>query len=231
MSQQDGGVPISQTDEAGVSTPRGGHDPRTDDRRTRLRETLIDKALEILSTEGLGAMQARRVAQLAGCSVGAIYNVFPDLDELILRANALTLKRVKAHEREALAALPTTATRAERAMALAMAYVDFAFRYETAWRSLFDYRLTNKKPYPGWYHEAQADALSVLDATIPSALAGADPEAEESRQRLERTTWAAVHGVVATNMDSRLEERSRAEIEAQVRLLMTLLSKGLSAGP
>jgi AcrR family transcriptional regulator len=196
-----------------------------EDRRARLRESLVDHAHRLLRTEGLGAMQARRVAQLAGCSVGAIYNVFPDLDELILRANTRTLAAMREHERASLAALPPETSRADIAMTLALAYVDFAFREEAAWRSLFDYKLTYKKPYPEWYHACQAEALSVLDAALPT------PETPEMRaevERIARTFWAAVHGVVATGMDGRLGERSRAEIEAQVRLLMSTLSRGLA---
>lgn len=196
-----------------------------DERRSRLRESLIDHAYDLLCTEGLGAMQARRVAQLAGCSVGAIYNVFPDLDELILRANTRTLAAMREHERAALAALPPETSRADRAMTLALAYVDFAFREETAWRSLFDYKLTYKKPYPDWYHAAQAEALSVLDAAMPRP---ETPEMRAEMDRIARTFWAAVHGVVATGMDGRLGERSRVEIETQVRLLMSTLSRGLA---
>lgn len=196
-----------------------------EERRARLREALIDHAHMLLSTEGLGAMQARRVAQLAGCSVGAIYNVFPDLDELILRANTRTLAAMKDHERAAMAALPAEASRAERAMTLSLAYVDFAFREEAAWRSLFDYKLTYRKPYPDWYRACQMEALSVLDAAFPPP---ATPEMRAQIDRIARTFWAAVHGVVATGLDGRLGERSREEIEAQVRLLMSTLSRGLA---
>ena len=70
----------------GIWQASAGQFSLAEDRRARLRESLVDHAQRLLCTEGLGAMQARRVAQLAGCSVGAIYNVFPDLDELILRA-------------------------------------------------------------------------------------------------------------------------------------------------
>ncbi|MBL8588680.1 MAG: WHG domain-containing protein [Methylobacteriaceae bacterium] len=212
----------AETDEAAA---RPGAEPRIEDRRTRLREALVDHAYQLLSTEGLGAMQARRVAQLAGCSVGAIYNVFPDLDELILRGNARTLLRMKDHERAALAALPADTPRAERMLALALAYVDYAFREETAWRSLFDYRLTYKKPYPDWYHAIQAEALGVLDEALPPP---SSPAARETALRTARTIWAAVHGVVASGLDGRLGARSREEIEAQIRLLMSLIARGLS---
>jgi AcrR family transcriptional regulator len=211
------GDPPAGPTRGGPSAERGG-----EDRRARLKDTLIDEAWRLLATEGLGAMQARRVAQCAGCSVGAIYNVFPDLDELILRANARTLKMLEQHLREQMASLTAETSLAARLDALARSYVDFAFAQDSAWRSLFDYRLTYTKPYPDWYRKAQADALDVFAealAQAPSSL----------KRRLVETLWAAVHGVLAAGLDQRLHARSDAEILAQVELLLRLVTPTLTS--
>lgn len=189
-------------------------------RRARLRATLIDAAYELVTTEGLASVQARRVAQMAGCSVGAIYNVFPDLDELILRANARTLAALGASAREAVAGLAANADVADRVGRLAASYASFAFAHETGWRSLFDYRLTFRKPYPDWYRAAQSDALAVLYGLFEGM-------ENERRVALVETLWAAVHGVVSTGLDRRLRETSRADVEAGVALLTRLLAAGL----
>ena len=59
--------------------------------KERLRGEILTVAEEIVSQDGLSALQARRVASEAGCSVGSIYNAFGDLDELILAVNEATL--------------------------------------------------------------------------------------------------------------------------------------------
>ncbi|QLP98846.1 MAG: WHG domain-containing protein [Rhodoblastus sp.] len=103
-------------------------------------------------------------------------------------------------------------------------YIDFAFANELAWRSLFEYRATYRKPYPDWYREAQALvfrdlALAVLGRPVDS------PE----KLLLVETLWAALHGVVSVAMDARFRDVSRPTIEAQIDLLSRLLSSGVDA--
>src|SRR5918911_5527284 len=81
-------------------TPRreqaGGLGIRAIERRRRLRDTLIIAAEDVIRKQGLSGLRARELAKIAGCAVGAIYNVFPDMDGLVLAINAGTLDRIDA---------------------------------------------------------------------------------------------------------------------------------------
>ncbi len=197
------------------------------DRRTRLRETLVQLVQDLMARDGLGAVQARRLAQLAGCSVGAIYNVFPDLDDLILTANVDTLDRLLAHQRTALERLDASATRTTQLLALAIATVDFAHGCEPAWRALYEYRGGAQKPYPDWYAELHTRPAAMIERII---LAG-EPErtAGSETSRLARGLWSAVHGIILSGMDARKGRETRSEIEAQACLLVTIAAQGLEA--
>ena len=48
-------------------------------------------------------MKARPLAEAAGCALGAIYTVFPDLDALILAVSARTLARLERASRSVIA--------------------------------------------------------------------------------------------------------------------------------
>lgn len=210
---------------APVLTPyNGASDVSTEDRRARLRERLIDEAWRLLATEGLPAMQARRVAQAAGCSVGAIYNVFPDLDELILSANTRTMAMLGKAAAQAGAKLDPGLSVGERVKQLSHVYIEFAFANEMIWRSLFEYRATFRKPYPDWYRQAQMSAFSDLGGGV----LGRQPDTLEQADLVE-TLWAALHGVVSIAMDARFRDVSRPAIEAQVDLLMGLIAPGVDA--
>ena len=50
-------------------------------RREVLRKSLIDIATQRIARDGLSALRARDLAGDAGCAVGAIYNVFGDLND------------------------------------------------------------------------------------------------------------------------------------------------------
>src|SRR5215468_2183583 len=64
-------------------------------RRRKLRDSLIATAERTIEKEGLRGMKARELAYKVGCALGAIYNVFTDLDDLIFAVNALTLEQLE----------------------------------------------------------------------------------------------------------------------------------------
>src|SRR5262249_43714580 len=59
-------------------------------RREQLREDLLRAVERTVISEGYQALRARSLAGQVGCAVGAIYNVFPDLDALVFAAKART---------------------------------------------------------------------------------------------------------------------------------------------
>ena len=77
---------------------------KTQARREDLRLKLLDLAEATIKQHGLSSLRARDLATAAECSVGAIYNVFNDLDGLVAAELApgqvprFELKRVDAPE-------------------------------------------------------------------------------------------------------------------------------------
>lgn len=65
-------------------------------RHAALRARAVKIAYDTLQAEGEAAIQARRIADAAECSVGTLYNVFGSLDGLWLELNALTLEALHA---------------------------------------------------------------------------------------------------------------------------------------
>jgi AcrR family transcriptional regulator len=70
---------------------------RTNERRQHLRAALVEAAERVIAERGLPHLKARDLASAVGCAVGAIYNVFPDLDGLILEVNLRTLVLFEAY--------------------------------------------------------------------------------------------------------------------------------------
>src|ERR1700730_18090468 len=60
-------------------------------RRESLKESLIAAAERTIVSQGLRSLRARTLADEVGCALGAIYNVFADLDDLVLAVNSRTL--------------------------------------------------------------------------------------------------------------------------------------------
>ena len=73
------------------SSPAVPHQPAEPWDARRLRAMILSKAGAIVATEGLAAVQARRLAAEGDCSVGTLYNIFGDRDGLILAINRDTM--------------------------------------------------------------------------------------------------------------------------------------------
>jgi AcrR family transcriptional regulator len=209
--------------------------------RDKLKARMLEVAERILETEGLQAVQARRVAQEADCSVGTLYNVFRGgLDDLIIEANDLTLQKLgsaleaatvsnaamSSPDGPAALAAPADPRGIEpRLMALALAYLRFAVEHPTPWRAVFEHRLSEKQSVPEWYRESQAALFAIVERVL------ADVTADEAvRRRAARALFAAVHGIVSLALDRKLGEFDPLETEAQVRLVVGAAARGLPAG-
>src|SRR5262245_44188110 len=103
----------------------------TAQRHEQLREALLLAAERTIATDGYQALRARALAEDVGCAVGAIYNVFPDLDALALAVKSRIIDVMDAELARAVASAAGEGASAEqvairRLLALAQAYLRFA---------------------------------------------------------------------------------------------------------
>ena len=64
---------------------------RKDHSHEQLHTMATDAARELAEEEGLRGITARRIADKIGYSAGTLYNVFENLDDLIVHLNGSTL--------------------------------------------------------------------------------------------------------------------------------------------
>src|SRR5277367_4940948 len=110
-------------------------------KRQDLREALMAAATRVIAERGYQALRARDLANDVGCAVGAIYNVFPDLDALTLAVKSRTLDELQADILEQLGP-DQTRTRADaeaRLMESARIYLDFSQRNRRLWLAVFEH--------------------------------------------------------------------------------------------
>jgi len=193
--------------------------PATAQRHESLRKTLIDHATKHIETNGLQDLRARTLAEAAGCSVGAIYNIFTDLDALILTVNAATLEKIGTK----MAAIPPS-TPTQQFQDLAAAYLDFAITHPALWDALFTHRLPAGIEAPDWFMSIQADAFSHIEA--PLRTIRPDLAAEEL-PLLARSIFAAIHGIVVFGLEHRTGPIDLPALQRQVRTIAGAMAVGL----
>lgn len=189
--------------------------------RERLKQKVLEVSREILKSQGLQGLQARKVAVESGCSVGTIYNMYGSLDAVIITANAGTL----ADLRDSLMTVRESApTLAERLDALSMAYLAFAVERNNEWRAVFEHRLSGKTVVPEWYRHSQAELFAIVEDILRKAI----PDREACREAA-RALFAAVHGIVSLALDEKLHDFDRAATERQIRFVLSSVAAGLEA--
>ncbi|MEQ8405471.1 MAG: TetR/AcrR family transcriptional regulator [Oceanicaulis sp.] len=155
------------------------------------RARLIKAALTLLDRKGLEGLQARLIAAEAKLSVGSLYKLIGDIDEVAREAALETYRELYAHEAEVLAELRGAPVR-DQLMALAMGYYDFVDRHERRWQAVIARRKAEGR-LEELYGEDENRLRSVI-VSVLSQLPG--PPSEEACNIAARALWASVHGIV-----------------------------------
>jgi len=199
------------------------------ERRTLLRQTLIEAAEQVIASEGLAALKARDLARAAGCAIGAIYNVFPDLDTLVLTVNLRTLVLFDAAitgSGEALERSPGTEGAVAGLVRLALAYLAFAEAHRLRWQALFQHRMHGGE-VPDWYRAEQGRLFSYIEVPLARLCPGLTATERAVRAR---SLFSCTHGLVSLGLDERLMPMPRATLAREIEQLVRAMGQGLAAG-
>ncbi len=167
-------------------------------RTESLRDRLVVAAETVIAAHGLAALRARALAEAAGCAVGAIYQVYPDLDALILEVNGRTLDAIGA----ALLAARPRRKPGNQLIGLADAYLDYAAANRLRWAAVFQHRGTEGRPLTPAFAARQAALFQHVERPLAQLRPGLSAEA---CALLARTVFAAVHGMVALGLDGTVQ--------------------------
>lgn len=190
--------------------------------RERLRQKAITIAAAIVEREGLAALQARRVSRDADCSVGTLYNVFGDMDGLVIALNQTTVRRLGEDLIRSFTATEGRAVEA-RLTDLALTYMRFAHDNLALWRAVFEHRLAEGAEIPEEYRADQARLLALIETVVAAEITD-----DALRRRAARALFAAIHGIVQLALDQKLSGFDRDATEAEIRFVVSAVSNGLA---
>jgi AcrR family transcriptional regulator len=163
----------------------------------QLRELILDAAQAIIESNGLAGLSAREIARRIGYSPGTIYNMFENLDDVVLHVEARVLDALDARLEATLA----VAVPEDRVRRLAEAYLAFTHERPKLWNLLFEHYMPGGSDTPPWYQQK----LELLMTRVETALAPLFPVgAEAERKRAARVLWAGVHGITSLSTANKL---------------------------
>ena len=198
--------------------------------KEEMSEKVLAIAEALLNEGGAENLKARTIAEQAGISVGSVYNLFTDLDEVHRAVNMRLLDRLGATGLAAMAELErqgVTDVR-RRILAMAAAYVRFVEAHPGSWPALLAFNRRRPTLVEPDAYEARLDQLFEI---IAGVLAGGDFDLDDHTRRIAaRTLWSSVHGIVTSGYAGRSVRRQADEIDQQIELLVAVFIRGLEHG-
>ena len=194
---------------------------KVEDRRAELRETLVALAEAQIVAGGMASVKARDLAGKAGCAVGAIYNVFPDMTGLIMAVNLRTFLAIGVEVAGAVVgheALPPE----QRLVLLARAYLRFADQNHHLWKAIFDLEMPREADVPEAYNQALDALFDHIARPVRELFQELD---EDGVQLMARTLFSSVHGIVSLGLQNRLSGVPLERVEAMIEALLLRIAK------
>ena len=195
--------------------------------KTEVRERALEVAGQLMAAEGGEGLKARAVAKEVGVSVGTIYNIFGDLDDLQRAVNLKLLDALGAASETVMAEMRQAGVTDVRALLIGLArtYFDFVRANTRHWQTLL--ALNARIPLsdqPDWYADRFDLLFGIIGDVLRATPLGGD---DERRNVAAHALWASVHGIVTAGYARRGRLDGETEIWRQVDMLISTFLKGL----
>lgn len=185
---------------------------RNDHTREELRELAIQAVFDMVDAEEHINVTARGVANAMGYTVGTLYLVFRNLDELMQQARQALLHDLYA---DMVAAAQVSVGPQAAILELARCYLSLLEQYPGRWRLV------------SWGQETMNEEQgldSVVEdmfALVEEQLARLAPARNNKEIAIAaRALWSAVHGICIVNGNSRLKRRIHYDARSLTRTLI-----------
>lgn len=192
---------------------------RSDHSRGEIREMAVRAAVHIIDAEGARALTARRVAEEIGYTAGTLYQVFENVDHIILTVNGRTLAALHT---ELAASVRACRTPESCIRAMGRAYIDFSREYPARFTLIFEHKMADREIPP-----AYREQIGALFALVEEVLAARTGLAPALRRRAARALWCGVHGVTMLGLTGKLRFAGNLSEEALSDSLVSGYLRGI----
>ena len=193
---------------------------RSDHSRDQIHEMALSATERIVREQGYQGLSARKVAGAIGYTVGTLYLVFDNLDDLILQVNGRTLDRLYARMVQEQAKQEQAK---ERLLQLGHSYIQFACEEPHTWQMIFEHRLTGEREIPGWFQLKVARMFALVETGLEPLAAQHSPG---EIALAARALWSGVHGVCILAVSDKLDVVGVESVQNLTDLLVGNFLKG-----
>jgi AcrR family transcriptional regulator len=187
------------------------------------REMALSAAELLIVKEGIGAFSMRKVAKAIGYTVGNLYLLFANQDDLLAAINERTADAIHAFLQDA---CEPHADPRERLRAMGAAYIDFAQRHPHRFRLMFEHQLpADMQPRPATDMRLKR-LFDLVEHNLRPLVPGLAPDALRAAAA---TLWSAVHGVCVLSVSGKLKWTGLGDLRDLSHGVVDIVLGGLAA--
>jgi AcrR family transcriptional regulator len=177
-----------------------------------IKAMVLQAAETLVAAEGSKALTMRNIAFEIGYTVGSIYMVFENMNDLVLHLNGRTLDALS----EQFDTLPPESP-AQAIEDIAGLYLNFASRHYNCWSLIFEHRQPEGVEFPAWYREKIDRAFFRFEAEFKRLAAD---RSEAQVRQAARALWGGIHGICMLSLTGKFAAAGANDMEAGVQLLV-----------
>lgn len=172
---------------------------RSDHTREEIHQMALDAAEVIASQEGYSGLSARKVAAKIGYTVGTLYLVFKNLDDLIVQVNDRTLSQLY-QVMEGVSAKNKTPE--ARILALSHAYIEYASNNTARWSMIYEHVVEDDFVLPEPFQQRVHQMFALVENALrPIGKNKSDKEIAQAARAL----WSGIHGICILALTRKLD--------------------------
>jgi len=170
---------------------------RSDHSREEIKELALKAAEDIVAQDGFANLSARKIANAIGYTVGTIYLVFKNLDDLIMQVNSRTLNALY----ESVSSQKKSKKPQETLRHFGQAYFSFAQENPHLWSLIFEHHVAGG----GDLNPDLAERISCLFDLIEAEIKATDQKKKPATVHTATLAlWSGVHGITILAISDKL---------------------------
>ena len=181
---------------------------RADHSRDELFKMAVDAAVKIVIKQGLRKLSTRQIATRMGYSAGTLYQLFHNLDDIILHVNGKTLDGLIEVCRDVDYAAGPEASLND----LATRYIGYTSRNRSLWNSVFEHSLPSGRAAPAWFIEKRDTLIGFAEQAIAPLF---QPGEETVRHHEANVLWAGLYGIASLATAGKLPATESPQLMVQ----------------
>jgi AcrR family transcriptional regulator len=185
-----------------------------------LRQLILDASQTIVERSGITGLSAREIARMIGYSPGTLYNIFENLDDVLLTMQVQLLGRMVEHLRR----VPLGPDGEKNVDALTQEYVEFALINRRMWNLLFAHSVPSASTMPAPFHEH----LNNIADIVRTAITPLTPDGSYAQlDATARALFAGVHGIASIAASEKGAHLTPATAQSYAKELTSTFVMGL----